>query len=581
MPESLTNADVARAFEELADLMEIAGEEGFRLVSYRRVARTIDDLPTDIKEIADRGELGKLPGVGKSSVQKIEQLLSTGRLAQRDELARSVPETLLALRAIPNLGPKKIAILWRERSIATLDDLRTALADDGLAGLKGFGPKSVEQLRQGIAFLERSSGRSLLHIAAAVAERVRVFIARLPGVQRVEIAGSLRRGQETIGDVDLLCIADDGTAIIERFVEMPEVTAVLGAGSTKGSVRYAFDEDRTVQVDLRVVPEESFGAAWQYFTGSKEHNVRLRERAVKQGWSLNEYGLTAGETVLASRSEEEIYAKLELPWIPPELREDRGEFQIQTLPELVSLADIRGDLHMHTTASDGKNTIEEMIGAAVERGYAYICITDHSQSSIVANGLSVERLMQHIQDVRSAARSFPAITVWVGAEVDILADGALDYPDDVLAQLDWVVASVHVGMTKDIEVNTQRVLTAMRNPYVNLLGHPSGRLLGRREAMPLDMSAVVRVAAETGTALEINASPNRIDLKDTHARLAQEAGAVLCIDTDAHRTVQFDLMRFGVLAARRAWLTKNDVLNTQSADAIRKFVERKRSGARK
>ncbi|QOJ15719.1 MAG: DNA polymerase/3'-5' exonuclease PolX [Planctomycetia bacterium] len=575
----MTNAEAARAFEEIADLMEIKGEEPFRVNSYRRVARTLEDLAVELTDVAARGELASLPGVGKASAEKLDELLRTGRIALRDELTREVPATVLELLRVPGLGPKKAALLWRERGVTSLAELKSCIESGRLADLRGFGKKSIDQIRQGISFIESSAGRARLGWAWSVAERVADELRRIPGVARVEQAGSLRRGCETVGDLDLLCIADDGAAVVDAFTKITGVEAVLAHGPTKGSIRLTPEAGKSIQVDLRVVPADSFGAAWQYFTGSKQHNVRLRERAVKRGWTLNEYGLTEGERVLASRSEQEIYAALGLPWIPPELREDRGELDLTEVPpDLLSLDMIRGDLHMHTTASDGRASIAEMAQAALQRGYQYIAITDHSQSSAVAGGLKPDRLLQHIADVRRVARDFPKLTLLAGAEVDILSD-RLDYPDELLAQLDWVVASIHFGMGHDIEANTRRALLAIQSPYVNVLAHPTGRLINKREAMPLDIDAVSRAAARTGTALEINASAYRLDLRDVHARLARDNGATICIDTDAHAVEQLDQMRFGVLTARRAWLRRDDVLNTRPIEAIRAFVTARRPRA--
>ncbi|MCG3125306.1 MAG: DNA polymerase/3'-5' exonuclease PolX [Phycisphaerae bacterium] len=573
----MNNAEVARVFEEIADILEIQGEDSFRVNAYRKVARTVEDLAGDINDVAARGELAKLPGVGKATAEKLSELLTTGRLNFREELRREVPETLLKLLEIPHMGPKKVALLWKQCGVTSLPELKAAVESGKLEGLKGFGEKSVSQLRAGIAFLESAAGRTRLGTAWEIGEVIRRTLAKLPGVQRVEHAGSLRRGRETVGDLDLLCIADDGPRIVEAFCQLSGVQRVMASGDTRGSVLIAYREDRSIQVDLRVLPAESFGAAWQYFTGSKEHNVRLREMAVKRGWSLNEYGLTEGERVIASRSEEEIYAALGLPWIPPELREDRGEFELRETPaDLLALEDIQGDLHMHTVASDGHATIEEMAAAAKERGYKYVCITDHSQSSVIANGLKVERLREHVAAIRAADKKIKGITILAGSEVDILAEGRMDYPDDVLAELDFVIASVHAGMSSDVEANTRRTLGAIRNPYVNLIAHPTGRLINRREPMPLDVEAVAREAARTGTALEINASEMRLDLKDQHARLARDLGVTICIDTDAHSTDQLDQMPFGITTARRAWLRRGDVLNTGGVKDVRAFVERKR-----
>jgi DNA polymerase (family 10) len=588
----VTNADAARIFYEVANLLEIKGADAFRVNSYRRVARTLEDLPVEVSELAAGGKLDALPAVGKTSAARLTELLSTGRLALRDELTAEVPETLLELLRIPSLGPKKVAMLWKERGVTTIAELESAIADGRLAGLKGLGDKSIEKLREGIAFLKRVAGRTRLGVAWAVAQRIRDAVRAMPGVTRAEHAGSLRRGAETVGDLDLLCVADDGAAVTHEFTQIPGVSRVLAAGETKASVLYEYRTSGEIQCDLRVVPAGSFGAAWQYFTGSKEHNVRLRERAVKRGWTLNEYALTDEQTgaVIAAAEEAEIYAALGLPHIPPELREDRGECELAEVPaDLLTLRDIRGDVHMHTVASDGRNTIEEMVVAALARGYEYICITDHSPSSVIANGLKPDRLLRHIEHVRNvaerlrrgaaaggseAARRF---TLWVGAEVDIHADGSLDYADDVLARLDFVVASIHAGMGTDIRHNTERALSAIGNPYVNLLAHPTGRLINKRDAMPLDIEAIAREAARTGTALEINASEYRLDLKDQHARLARDLGATICINCDAHSTEQLDQMRFGVATARRAWLRRGEVLNARTAEAVAAFVRAKRA----
>ena len=573
----MNNAEVARIFDEIADLLEIKGEDPFRINSYRRVARTVSDLAADINDLAARGELASLAGVGKSSAEKIQQLLQTGRLSRHEELLAEVPQTLLQLLRIPSVGPKKVALFWKQCGIQSLDDLKAAIAAGKLDGLKGIGAKTIEQIQHGIEFLEGGEGRTRLGDAWAVVPLICDALQAVKGVERVEPAGSFRRGRETIGDVDLLCIAKDGMAVIRKFVALPGVTTVLGAGGTKASVLIEAHPGLTVQVDLRVVPAESFGAAWQYFTGSKEHNIRLRERAQKRGWSLNEYGLTEGPRVVASRTEEEIYTALGLPWIPPELREDRGELELKEPPDdLVKQSDICGDLHMHTVASDGRNTIEEMAAAARGLGYQYICITEHSPSSVIANGLQPDRLRKHIQDVRAAAKHVKGITVWAGTEVDIHAEGQLDYPDNLLAELDFVIASIHSGMGRDLEANTRRTLAAMKSRHVHCIGHPTGRLIKEREAMPLDIDAVVKEAARTGTALEINAHYYRLDLKDQHARLARDHGATIAICTDAHATDQLALMRFGVLTARRGWLRKADVLNTRSTRDIAAFVAAKR-----
>lgn len=574
----MNNTDVARIFAEIADLLEIKGDTSFRVNSYRRVARALDDLATDVRDLAARGELASIPGIGKGSAEKIEEWLKSGKVTVREDLAAEVPESLLELREIPGLGPRKIAALWKERDITNIEDLRQAIAAERLAGLKGFGAKSIAQIQQGIDFLTRTAGRARLGVAWAVVHVLKEHVADMPGVQRAEHAGSLRRGRETVGDLDLLCIAENPKDTIKRFTKLPGVEQVYAAGETKGSILFEYRPRRSIQVDLRVIPAESFGAAWQYFTGSKEHNVRLRERAQKRGWSLNEYGLTENDRpVVEAATEQAVYAALDLPWIPPELREDRGELDLDRIPpDLLTPDHIRGDLHLHTTESDGRSSLEEMVEAARQRGYEYICVADHSQSSSIANGLSAERLLAQVRQIREFNEKLDDITILAGSEVDILAEGRLDFPDDLLAQLDFVVASLHYGMSNDIEANTERTLAAIRNPYVNVIGHPTGRLINRREAMPIDIEAISREAAATGTALEINASNQRLDLKDQHARLARDLGVTLAINTDAHHTDQYGELRFGVLTARRAWIREAEVLNTRPLADVRKFVQAKR-----
>lgn len=574
----MSNLEVIRQFNEIADLLDIKGEDSFRAVSYRRAARAIEDLTEDLTEIAARNDLQSIPGVGKGTADRIKEFLQTGKIALHEELACSLPAGILKLLQIPGLGPKKIAVLHGQLSIGGVDELRAAIQDGRVATLRGFGQKTADKLLEGIAFLDRSAGRTPLHVARPIACTLREQTARLAGVEQVEIAGSVRRGKEMIGDLDLLCIAADGPATVSAFTRLPLVKSVLAAGDTKASVLVENPTGGEIQADLRVVPAESFGAALQYFTGSKEHNVRLREIAAKRGWKLNEYGLYEGDTLLACRDEAGIYSRLGLPLIPPEMRENTGEIDLRQLPDLVELAQIRGDLHMHTVASDGVCTIEQMAMAARERGYDYIAITDHSRSSVIANGLQIDRLEKLIRDVRAANKRLAGkgITILAGTECDICPDGSLDYPDEVLAQLDWVVASIHAAQTQECDKLTHRTLAAIENPYVNCIGHPSGRLLGRREAMNIVWEKVFEAAARTGTALEVSAAWHRLDLKDAHVRRASELGCHFAINTDAHAIDQLDQMPLGVQTARRGWATRDSVLNTGSVEDIRNFVAAKR-----
>lgn len=566
-------------FEQMADLMEIQGEQSFRVNSYRRAARTMKELTADIDELAKSGGIVDLPGIGKGMAGKIEEYLASGKIAAHQELLQAVPPGLPALLEVPGLGPKKVALAWKELGVVDATTLKAAIDSGKLAKLKGLGEKSVQQISEGLSFSEKSTGRTPLGLAMPLAEELVTAMRAIKGVRRAEYCGSLRRGAETIGDVDILCESDDGAAVVKAFTSLPQAKKVLASGTTKGSILVERRDGVEVQADCRVVPKASFGAALQYFTGSKEHNVRLREMAVKRKWKLNEWGLFEGDKPLAGENETDIYKKLGLPFIPPEQREDRGEFEPDALTALITLDDIRGDLHMHTDASDGTCDARTMATAAQERGYEYIAVTDHSKSSAIANGLSIDRMWKQIERIRELNKSLKAITVLVGCECDILSDGKLDYPDQVLAACDFVVASVHSALRQDRKKITSRVLKAMENPFVTLLGHPTGRLINKREAMDLDMSAVIAKAVETGTALELNAAWQRLDLCDLHVRQARDAGVMLCIDTDSHSTAQLEQMRFGILTARRGWLRKQDVLNTRPLPDLRKWIQKKREKA--
>lgn len=565
------NRELAKVFEQIADLMEVAGGDRFRINSYRKTARIIDELPRDVADMLQSGELVRVPGIGKGTVGRIEEYLNTGTITVHQELLAKLPGGLLELLAISGMGPKTVALGWKELGIENVDDLKTAIDDGSLAALPGMGPKKVENIRHALAFRAAAAGRTPLGIALPIAEELVVQLRELPGVARAVPAGSLRRWCETVGDIDILVQADNGEATLEAFTRFPQVKDVMAAGSTKASVRVVDD----VQVDVRVVPAESFGAALQYFTGSKAHNVRLRERAVKRKCKLNEYGLFHGDEQIAGRDEEAIYAKLGLNFVPPELREDRGEIDVAgKLPRLVRMEDMRGDLHMHTTASDGRYSIEEMIEACIERGYEYLCITEHSTSSRIANGLDAKRLKTHVKNVRKAAATYRKhITVYAGTEVDVLADESLDYDDALLADLDIVTASLHSALTQPADKITGRLLRAMDNRHVRIIGHPTGRLIGQREAADVDMNAVIEHARQTGTWLELNASWQRLDLKDVHVRQAKQAGVKIAICTDAHGIDQLDYLAFGVYTARRGWLARNDVINALPRAKFDKIVK--------
>ena len=581
----MKNAVLSAIFGQMADIMEILGEDRFRINSNRKVARVIGDIPTDVEDLLAGGQLAKVPGIGKSSLAKIEEFIKTGTITAHQELLRKIPPELLELLNIPGVGPKGVKAVYEQLKVTSIAELKVVIEDGSLAGLAGFGDKKAAAIARGIAFLEKSTGRIRLDQALEASHLVLRFLRDVAGTLKSQTAGSLRRCAETIGDVDILVAAKKskssgkaGGQIIQAFTSAEFVQEVLAAGPTKGSAIIQAPS-AAVHVDVRVVPQESFGAAAQYFTGSKEHNVRLREIAVKKKLKLNEYGLFKGDKIVAGPVEEEIYEKLGLDYVQPFLREDRGEVEAaknHSLPELIDPDDIIGDLHIHTNASDGNCDISELAEAAKAWGYEYICITDHSRSSAIANGLSARRLAQEIQEIRKINDKIKGITILTGSEVDILADGSLDFDDKLLAELDFVIASVHSGMASPRQKVTMRTLKAMDNPYVNCIGHPTGRLIGQREAMDLDIAAVINHAAQTHTALEVNANPWRLDLKDNHCRMAIEAGVRLAIGTDAHSTNGLGLMGYGVATAGRGWATKSDVLNTLSLAKLKSWTKTKR-----
>jgi DNA polymerase (family 10) len=552
----------------------------------------------DIRKCYEEGKLCDLEGVGPASQRIIEEYIKTGRSTDYEELSASVPAGLIPLLGIPSLGPKTIGLLWRERNVTTMEDLVKLLDSGGMKGLKGIGEKKIEAIKAGIAMRSQAAGRKGIIEALPLGEAIRDTLAANPHVKRIELAGSLRRRRETIGDVDLVCAVDDvknAGEVAGAFEKFPEVQKVLASGPAKVSVITAGG----LQVDLRMVPPDRFGSALMYFTGSKEHNVKIRGRAQDMGYTLNEWGLfklaewekseaekkrTPGEVPpvkpVAAASEADIYKKLGLAYVEPELRENRGEVEAAEagkLPKLIELADVRGDLHSHTTASDGVATIEQMAEAAAAKGYQFLAVTDHSKSQAIANGLSVERLLKHAAAIRKVNdRMKGAIRLLAGSEVDILSDGTLDYEDSVLAELDYVVASPHFALQQDEAKATDRLLRAVDSRYVNVIGHPTGRLIDRRPGLPVRFEPVFKAAAANGTALEINASYPRLDLNEINARAATESGVMLSINTDAHSTGEFELMEYGINVARRAWATKKHVINCMGWDELKKFIARKR-----
>jgi len=574
----MKNDVLSEIFNQMADVMEILGEDRFRINTYRRVARIISDMPTEVKVLLETGQLAKIPGIGKSSLAKIEEFVKTGAITAHKQLLTKIPTSLLELLTIPGMGPKGVKAVYEKLKVTTIAELKGAIKNGSVAKLTGFGDKKAEVIAKGIDFLQKSTGRIRLDQAREAANLVTAFLRNFTSIQKIVPAGSLRRQAETIGDVDILVAAKKGRQIIQAFTQAQFVQEVLAAGPTKGSAIIQ-TANCPVHIDVRVVPKESFGAAAQYFTGSKQHNVRLREIAVKANLKLNEYGLFKADKTVAGAVEEEIYKKLQLDYIEPVLREDRGEIDAaknHLLPELIRLEDIKGDLHIHTNASDGDCDISEIAQAAKRVGYKYICITDHSKSSAIANGLSPKRLAQQIRQVHKINQQLKGITILAGSEVDILADGTLDFDNKLLADLDFVIAAIHSGLASSREKVTSRTLKAMDNPYVNCIAHPTGRLIGQREAMDIDIAAVIRHAVQTHTALEVNANPWRLDLKDVHCRMAIDAGVKLEIGTDAHSIAGLSLMGYGVATAARGWVTKANVLNTLSAPKIKSWVENKR-----
>ncbi|MBN2457053.1 MAG: DNA polymerase/3'-5' exonuclease PolX [Sedimentisphaerales bacterium] len=574
----MKNIVISQLFGQMADIMEILGDDRFRINSYRKVGRIISDIPSDVETMLAAGQLEKIPGLGRSSLAKIQEFVKTGKITAHQQLLAKIPPTLLELLTIPGMGPKGVKVVYEKLKVTKIGELKKAIESGSVAQLSGFGEKKAAAIARGINFLEKSTGRIRIDQAGAAADIVSNFLSSIGGIQNIQTAGSLRRYAETIGDVDILVASKKGEEIIQSFTEAPFVQEVIAAGPTKGSAMIDA-EAAPVHVDVRVVPKESFGAAAQYFTGSKQHNVRLREIAVKAKLKLNEYGLFKEDKILAGPIEEEIYQKLGLDYINPLLREDRGEVEaakINSLPSVIKLNDIKGDLHVHTNASDGNCSISAIAEAAKTLGYKYICITDHSQSSTIANGLSPKRLVNQIKQIRKLDEQIKGITILAGAEVDILADSSMDFDNKLLCDLDFVIAAIHSGLASSRKKVTKRTLKAMDNPFVNCIAHPTGRLIGQREPMDIDIAAVIKHAAETSTALEINANPWRLDLKDIHCRMAIDAKVKLEIGTDAHSIEGLALMKYGVATATRGWATKENILNTFSTAKIKSWVAKKR-----
>jgi DNA polymerase (family X) len=576
----MPNAEVAAMLNRVADLLEIKGENFFKIRAYREAVRQMDNLTTEVEELIRDGRLTDVPGIGEAIEKKIVEFVTTGQLEFLSQLETEVPPALLELTRVPGLGPRTAKDIYDALGIVSLDALEEAARDHRLQALPRIKAKTEENILKGIGMLKRTEGRTYFPEALMLAESFLTTLRGSPGVIRAEIAGSLRRARETIGDLDLLVATEDPESMCRSFARLPQVADVIAQGATKTSIRVRSG----MQVDLRAVKPESFGAAWQYFTGSQAHNVQLRGRSERMGkLKINEYGVfTEDGRRIAGETEESVYEAVGCSWIPPELREGWGEIEAAAhgpLPALVTEADLRGDLHTHSNWSDGRNEIAVMARAARERGRSYIAMTDHTQSLTIAGGLTPDRFKARALEIDRVNAELDGFRVLNGAEVDILPDGSLDLPHDCLASLEVVVASVHTALDQPRDVITQRVLNAMRSPHVDVLAHPTSRRLDRRGETSLDIDAVIAEAVRTGTALEINSSPMRLDLNDSWARRAREAGAVLAIDTDAHYPMEYDSARFGCAIARRAGLTADLVLNTRNVAGVLAHCEAKRARA--
>jgi DNA polymerase (family 10) len=577
----MDNKAIAGILYETADLQEIDGQDSFRIRSYRNAAQAIENSPQQMKDIiADPAQVLAIPGIGKKMLLNLQELLQDGKLTAHAELLKKYHPSMLQLLKIQGLGPKTIALIWSAYHVSDVDGVEKLAREGKIRELPRMGEKHEAKLLKAIEDYRRVSGRFLIDAAEIEAEKLTAYLNKFPGIEKITPAGSLRRGRETVGDLDILvtgpaCASEEGRQKAIAYVaEFPPLMDVIARGDNKIS----FHLRSGMQVDVRLLPPDSFGAAMQYFTGSKAHNVSLRQRALKMGYTLNEYSLATleGEKPVAGKTEEEIYAKLNLDYIPPELRENLGEIDAaekHTLPKLIAQEDIQGDVHMHTVETDGRNTIEEMAEAAKARGYKYMAITDHSKNLAFANGLDDTRAVAHIARIRDAGKKIEGITIFAGIEVDILADGDLDLSDDVLAQMDLVIASVHSVFNQDSDKMTDRLLKAVANPNTSIIGHPTGRIQLRRDAYAFNMTAVLSAAAKNKVAMELNSYPDRLDLNDVHLRQAKQQGVKIVINTDAHHTSHMEKIRYGILQARRAWLTKDDVLNTLPAQKFAKAMK--------
>jgi DNA polymerase (family 10) len=562
----ITNKEIARIFDEIADILEVKEADKFKIRAYRKAARTIESLTQDLSDFSSVTELKKLPSIGDALAKKIYEITTSGKLEYYEELQTSVPKGILELLSIPNVGPKTVSKLYNECNVTDIESLELAAKNHRLQHLFGMGRKTEERILKGITQYRRHKERISLGKAYFQAKNIIKSLENLDAVERIAFAGSIRRMRETIGDIDILVASENPSRVMSAFKALDGITEIIASGDTKSSV--IMDD---TQVDLRVVRDDSFGSALQYFTGSQLHNIKLRELALKRGLKLNEYGVFKGDQPVAGRREEEIYEALGLPFIPPELREDQGEIEAAIegeLPDLIELNSIKGDLHIHSRWSDGKNSIEEVVDKARSLGYAYVAICDHSPAIGITRGVDEARLLDEIIEIEHINADLSDFKVLTGIEVDIRSDNTLDLPDKILEKLDIVLAAVHTKFSQSKDAMTRRIISAIKNPHVDIIAHPTGRLIGKRDPYDLDIEAVLDAARDTGTILEINANPRRLDLKDIHARYAKTKGVKVAISTDAHDISQMELMPFGVATARRGWIEPEDVLNTRSLDEL-------------
>lgn len=571
----MRNKEVAGIFRDTGEILKIRGENPFRIRAYFKAARNIESLGQDVSEIAAQDKLAEIPGVGRDLAEKIKEILTTGKLGLLEGLQQDVPPGMTLLMTIPGIGPKTAALLYEKLKIKDIGELEQAALNHQISGLPGIKERTEENILRGIALRKKADERMLLSIAGAAADELVRALKQLKEVEQIEAAGSLRRGKETVRDIDILIASGHSAEIMRYFTGLEQVREVQACGPTKSSII----TKEGIQVDVRVIEPESFGAALVYFTGSKEFNIKLRHLAQTRGMKINEYGVFKEDKRLAGETEAGIFRLLEFPYIVPELREDRGEIEAALagkLPAFMELKDIKGDLHVHSQWSDGASSIEDIAARAKEKGYQYIAVTDHSQAIKIARGLSVDRLKEQIDSIRRLNKKWTGLQILAGSEVDIRSDGKLDYPDAVLKELDVVVAAIHTGFKQSEKQLTERMMAAMENRYVNIIAHPSGRLIGEREAYPLDMERILEKARETGTIMEINAFPQRLDLTDINCHRAKELGVKTAISTDAHILPQLDYMQLGVTTARRGWLEKKDAVNTLPLSDLLDIFHQKR-----